>query len=123
MDRLGTLRSFVAESYALLLVRPDLASALKALRLARMISFNSRTWADEGRVLQLLKVAGECCGADHYELALDLYAEGLAGVSLLADDGLEMADQLFPLISERAPAEVVLRSKDYRERLLREGCY
>ena len=96
---------------------PCLWSALKALNLARR-SMRKGHVEDVGLLLSLIGIAADLCGTDQAGLKLDLEGEGVAWVSILADQGVELAEYPLHWVVQETHPEAVRRSKTYRKLIL-----
>ena len=74
---------------------------------------------DESRVLSMLALLGEICGelGDHNTGAVCV-AEGIARLSLMADQGAELADETLSKAADNATPAIMIMAKQF-ERALR----
>lgn len=113
-------RTLAEEGARIALCDGDLFAAIDALCFARLAAANGDV-ADKGRLLSILAIAGDLCRSDGEETFRDLLGgEGLALVSLMADDGVEVAENQLTAIAEWSSPGSVAMAKQYRE-LMTEG--
>jgi hypothetical protein len=92
----------------------DLFAAIDALCFARLAAANGDV-ADKGRLLAILAIAGDLCGPGEDMFRDLLGGECLALMSLMADDGVDVAEHQLTFVAECSTPGSVAMAKQYRE--------
>ncbi len=113
-------RTLAEEGVRIALSDGDLFAAIDALCFARLAAANGDV-SDKGRLLSILAIAGDLCRSDGEETFRDLLGgECLALMSLMADEGIEAADNQLTFVAECSSPGSVAMAPQYRE-LMTEG--
>ena len=114
-------RALADQAVSLVRNRPDLDPVWllnDGLIFARMAATQGDAH-DEGRVMSMLALLGDICGelGDH-DMGAVCAAEGIARMSLLADQGVDLADENLGKAADNASPAIMIMAKQF-ERALR----